>query len=196
MATWSHHWLIMRECESYSNLKTTWTLFPWPDEDHIIPRTCSLDLAYLSQGVLKSPLGACSTPFTSLKAQYLRNPSNPHSLTIYILVPYAKTHPVTPAGESLGPCPTPLFNKNSNISETIQIPTPKPYIFFFLMLGHIQWHWQGPPWGHDAPFSLYLRLYISETIQTPTRKPYIFVFHMLVIPARVPLGPCHNLFTL
>ena len=99
-------------------------------------------------GVFKRSPRACSTPFTSLKAWYLKNSSDLHPLTIRILVLYANTHPVTPAGDSLGPCPTPLSNKNPNISETIQIPTPKPYIFFFLMSWHIQWHWQGgPPWG-------------------------------------------------
>ena len=65
----NYHWLIMRECESYSNLKTAWTLFPLHDEDHIIPRTCSLDLAHLSRGGgVKESSGACSTPFNSLKA--------------------------------------------------------------------------------------------------------------------------------
>ena len=29
------------------------------------------------------------------------------------------------------------------ISEAIQIPTPNPYIFMFLMITHIQKHWQG-----------------------------------------------------
>ena len=86
-------------------------------------------------GFKESP-GGMLHPFTSLEAQYLRNPSDPHPITIYILVPYAKTHPVTPAGDSWGHAPPPLFNKNPNISEIIQIPTPKPYIFFFLMLRH------------------------------------------------------------
>ena len=109
----NYHWLIMRECESYSNLKTTWTLFPLHDEDHIIPRTCSLDLAHLSRGGgggggLKSPPGMLH-PLHFIKDLISQKPSDPHPLTMYILVPYAKTHPVTLARDSLGPFPTPFI---------------------------------------------------------------------------------------
>ena len=86
---------------------------------------------------------------------------------------------MTPAETPAGHASPPLLHKNPNISETIQITTPKPYIFFFLMLRRIEWHWQGPPWGHDAPPSLHLRPYISETIQIPTPKPYRFLFPIL-----------------
>ena len=36
-----------------------------------------------------------------------------------------------------GHVPPPPSHKRSNISETIQIPTPKPYIFMFLMMRRI-----------------------------------------------------------
>ena len=60
-------------------------------------------------------------------------------------------------GTPWGHAPPPWFNKNPNISETIQIPTPKPYIFLFHMLRCIQWHQPGCPWGHATIPSLYKR---------------------------------------
>ena len=143
MATWRYHWLIMRECESYSNLKTTLTLFPWPDEDHIIPRTCSLDLAHLSKGVLKSPPGGMLHPLHFIKGLISQKPCRSPPLPYIFLFLHIQWHqPGTPWAHA----PPPLFNENPDISETIQIPTPKQYIFFFLnMLRHI--HWQGCPSG-------------------------------------------------
>ena len=82
-------------------------------------------------------------------------------------------------GTPWGHAPPPLFNKNPNISETSHVPTPKPYIFFFLMLRHIQWHGKGFPHGAwHSLFTLFKALF-SETIQIPTPKLNIFLFHML-----------------
>ena len=39
------------------------------------------------------------------------------------------------------------FHQKPNISETIQIPTPKPYILFFIMIICIQWHIPCAPQG-------------------------------------------------
>ena len=47
-------------------------------------------------GFKESPGGHAPPP----SLHYLRNPSDSHPLTIYILIPYAKRHPVTPAGDS------------------------------------------------------------------------------------------------
>ena len=60
-------------------LKTTWTLFPLPAEVHIIPRKCSLDLAHLSQGVLKSPRGH-APPLHFIKALISQKPFRSPSL--------------------------------------------------------------------------------------------------------------------
>ena len=53
------------------------------------------------------------------------------------------------------------------ISETIQFPTPKPYVLFF-MIRCIQWNRQAVPWGYASPPPVKIRLNNLETIQNPT----------------------------
>ena len=43
-----------------------------------------------------------------------------------------------PWGPGEGACPAPFLHKMLNISETVRIPTHKPYIFLFLMIRRIQ----------------------------------------------------------
>ena len=45
------------------------------------------------------------------------------------------------------PCPAPFFHQKPSMSETIQIPTPKPYILFFIIIICIQWHIPCVPQG-------------------------------------------------
>ena len=72
-----------------------------------------------------------------------------------------------------------LINLRFNISETIQNPTHKLYLLFFLMIRHIQWHRPLVPCGY-APLPLvHIRLSISETFQNPTPKPYILLILMI-----------------
>ena len=77
----------------------------------------------------------------------------------------------------------PTLHERQYISETVEIPTPKLYIFFFLMIKGIGLHrfWvpSGRACGHAPPLSLHKRPYIWETFQIPTPKPYIFVFLMI-----------------
>ena len=68
--------------------------------------------------------------------------------------------------------PPPLLHKMPNISETIQIPTPKPYIILFPMISCIQWHWPDVPLGYAPPPPVHIRHNISETVQNPSLKPY------------------------
>ena len=64
----------------------------------------------------------------------------------------------TDRGSPWGYDAPPSLHLRPYISETIQIPTPKPYIFLFHMLRCIQWHQPGSPWGHATIPSLYKRL--------------------------------------
>ena len=61
-----------------------------------------------------------------------------------------------PLGVPLVHVPPPSFHKMLSILETVQIPTYKPYIFFFLMMRCIKWHepWilRGPPEACPTPF--------------------------------------------
>ena len=75
--------------------------------------------------------GACPTP--SFHKIYLRNCSDPHPLTIYIVVPCDKLLLVTWIPGSPGAYPTHSFHKMHNILETVQIPTHKPYNFLFCL---------------------------------------------------------------
>ena len=60
-------------------------------------------------------------------------------------------------------------------TSTVQIPTPKAYIFLFLMVRGTQWHQLGGPPGLCPTPPVHIRLNISETIQNPNPKPYIIV---------------------
>ena len=53
--------------------------------------------------------------------------------------------------DPLGVAPPPLLHKRPNISETIQIPVPKPYIFLFLTIRCFHWHQQGVSQGYASP---------------------------------------------
>ena len=83
----------------------------------------------------------------------------------------------------LGHAPPPSLHEWQYISETVEIPTPKLYIFLFLMIKGIQLHrfWvpSGQACGQSPSLSLHKRPYISETFQIPTPKPYIFIFLMI-----------------
>ena len=71
----------------------------------------------------------------------LKGPLNPkptNQPNIQIPTPMLRHFQRHLSGTPWGHATTPLFNKNPNISETIQIPTPKPHIFFFLILRHSQ----------------------------------------------------------
>ena len=64
------------------------------------------------------------------------------SLSIYINVSYNNMHSITLTGKSPSGlprhAPSPPLYKRLNISETVQIPTPKPYIVMFLVIRHIK----------------------------------------------------------
>ena len=66
------------------------------------------------------------------------------------------------------------LHKRPNISEIVQIPTLKPYLFLFLMIRHIQWHWLRSP--RSMPHLLQFMLNISETVQNCAYEPYILLF--------------------
>ena len=63
---------------------------------------------------------------------------------IIIVIPYGKMHSLTLNRMSSVAClsmnPPRSFHKKLSISETVQIPTHKPYIFMFHMTRHIQYH--------------------------------------------------------
>ena len=65
----------------------------------------------------------------------------PHHKTMYILVPYYKTHSATRTNP-------PPVHMRFNTSETIENHTPKPYILLFLMIRRIRWH---QPWSGAYP---------------------------------------------
>ena len=78
----------------------------------------------------KCPLGACKNPpiFCLLKfGGYDR-------YQYEVLQQGFKGSP----GVHRGHAPPPPLHKRPIISETVQIPTPKPHIFLFLMIIHIQ----------------------------------------------------------
>ena len=66
-------------------------------------------------------------------------------------------HPMTPTGGPRGYAPPLPVHIKLNISETVQIPTPKPYI-----LEAVIDTYHGSPGGMPHP--------ISETIQTLTTR--------------------------
>ena len=72
-----------------------------------------------------------------------------------------------------GQASPPSFHKMLNISETVQIPTHKPYIFLFLMMRRIKWHgpWilKGSPGGMPHPL-YFIKCVISRK---PFRSPPI-----------------------
>jgi hypothetical protein len=47
--------------------------------------------------------------------------------------------------------PTPRNEKLLNISKTVEIPTPKPYTFLFVVLRGIQWYVGHDHWGQPHP---------------------------------------------
>ena len=66
------------------------------------------------------------------------------------------------------------------ISETIQISTPKPYIFLFHMLRCIQWHQPGSPWGHATIPSLYKWPVITGRGLCIALQYYCILFHIFL----------------
>jgi hypothetical protein len=60
--------------------------------------------------------------------------------------------------------------------ETNEIPTPKPYIFLFLVLSSIQWYVSHDPWGQTPPPGKGKLLNILKTFEIPTPKPFVFLF--------------------
>ena len=83
----------------------------------------------------------------------------------------------------LGSCPIPSLHKKLNISETVQIPTHKPYIFVFLQIRHIQSH-KSRVMTH--PLHFIKGLISQKTFRSPTlnhiRVPYVFIDKDLVSP--------------
>jgi hypothetical protein len=71
--------------------------------------------------------------------------------------------------------PNPLNKKLLNISKTIEIPTPKPYIFMSLVLQAIYPIIRYGLWGHPHLPRNGKLLNISKTIEILTPKPYIFL---------------------
>jgi hypothetical protein len=63
--------------------------------------------------------------------------------------------------------------------KTVEIPTPKLYIFLFLVLSSIHWYAGHDPWGSTPPLRKEKLLNISKTVEIPTPKPYIFLFLVL-----------------
>ena len=57
-------------------------------------------------GGFKESPGGMLHPLHFIKGLISQKPFRSPSLNHIIFVPYAKTHPVTPAGDSLGPCPS------------------------------------------------------------------------------------------
>jgi hypothetical protein len=75
---------------------------------------------------------------------------------------------------------SPRKGKLLNISKTVEIPTPKPYIIFFHVLQAIYaLHYRYGPWGQIHPLRKIKLLNIWKTIEIPTPKPYIILFHVL-----------------
>ena len=74
---------------------------------------------------------------------------------LYILYTCDKRHLMAqisgPQGGPRGHAPPPLLHKMCNSSETVRIPTPKPYIFLFLMIRHIQWPRPWVTWPRWRP---------------------------------------------
>jgi hypothetical protein len=50
-----------------------------------------------------------------------------------------------------GIIPPHMNGKLLNILETVEIPTPKPYIFLTLAIRGIQWYIGHDPWGQPHP---------------------------------------------
>ena len=100
----------------------------------------------------------------------------PTPKTKYILVPYDETHDTNRGSPGCMPHPHHLIKGHS--SETIQIPTPKPYIVvpyektYSVTLTRV-------PGLHAPSPSLHKMPNICETIQIPTPKPYIILFPMI-----------------
>jgi hypothetical protein len=71
---------------------------------------------------------------------------------------------------------SPLNRKCPNFSKTVEIPTPKPYIFLVLVSSSIWWYvghdhteWYGP-----VPLDIGSAQISWKPLETP--KPYIFLF--------------------
>ena len=80
-----------------------------------------------------------------------------------------------PKGVLQGHALLPLFHKMCYISETVQIPTHKPYILVPKEKAHLVTWILGPlgvPREHAPPPSFHKMLIISETVQIPTHKLY------------------------
>jgi hypothetical protein len=79
------------------------------------------------------------------------------------------------------PVPPP-HGKLLNISKTIEIPTPKAYIFLFLVSRNIWWYIDDDHTGWSCP-SFYRNCpNISKTVSIPTPTPYnpSFLCHLMV----------------
>jgi hypothetical protein len=58
--------------------------------------------------------------------------------------------------------PTPRNGKLLNIPKTVEIPTPKPYIFLFPVLRGIQWYVGHDPWGQPHPQEREIAIYLEN----------------------------------
>jgi hypothetical protein len=84
--------------------------------------------------------------------------------------------------DRMGVILSPWYRKCSNIPKTVEIPTPKPYIFLFLVSSSIWWYashdrtlWSHSPLNRKCPYN-----YIWKTIEILTSKSYIHVLLFLV----------------
>ena len=119
----------------------------------------------------------------------------------YIVDPYDKTHPMTSnggpwgggdggagEGEKRGACPTrgppgggvypdPPVHIRFNISETVQNPIPR--LFIYIVVTCDKTHLLKLTRGHAPHTSLHKRHKVSLSVQIPTRKPCIWLFLMI-----------------
>jgi hypothetical protein len=58
--------------------------------------------------------------------------------------------------------PPPRKGKLLNILKAVEIPTPKPYIFLFLVLSSIQWYIGHDPWSQTHPKEMEIAEYLEN----------------------------------
>ena len=105
--------------------------------------------------------------------EYLENGWDPHPKTIYILVPCVKGNPMVCRSWPLGSTPPLRKLKLLNILKTVEIPTPKPYIFLFLVLRSIQWYVGDDPWDQPHPPGNWNSWISWKPLRSPPQAIYI-----------------------
>ena len=104
---------------------------------------------------------------------HLRNRSYPHPLTIYIFVPYDKTHLMAPTGDPPGYTQPLQFTLGLLSRKLIRTP-PLNHIYFSSLCRYgnevLQVGFKESSGGMPYP------LHFIKAVQIPTSLPYIFLF--------------------